>query len=118
MTDEVKEKEKEQPVRYAKQDIPWPEDKLPRGTQTVDEQGARLALTAMQYRPGKHSIGDTALDVEWGWSDRHARMLIDIMWNAVKPGSSLFVPPAFPVQPDAPAKRAHLEGYKQYTKTS
>lgn len=106
----------DQPVRYAKQDEPWPEDKLPKDTAIVDEESARNMLKFAHYRPGANQLSHTAIDVVPEWSERHARMLIQMLWKGLKPGATLFVPPNFPVFPPTNAKRAHLEGYKQFTK--
>lgn len=109
----------DQPVRYAKQDEPWPEDKLPKGTSVLSEEDARNIVRSIAHRPGTHMMKDVALDVEYGeegWSEKHARILITILWKAIKPGYTLFVPPTFPAFPPVSPKRAHLEGYKQFTK--
>lgn len=104
-------------IKMAKQDIPWPDDRLPKGTTIVDDESAHKVITHQGYRPTQPILGDTALDtINESWSDRHAKMLITYMWRGIKAGSSLFVRPDFPAKPDAPAKRSHLEGYKQYTK--
>ena len=120
MTDEfefdVMNEEVEPEIRMAPQDRPWPKDKLPQGTTIVSDEQARLVINHIAFRPSRHTLGDTALDTEGEWSDRHATILIREMWNGLRPGATLFVRPDFPVKPDAPSKRAHLEGYKQFTK--
>ena len=102
--------------QIAPQDIPWPDDKLPEKATFIDDEHARLVVNKLEYRPAPHMLSDTVLAVTGEWTERHARILISILWRAIKPGATFFVPPDFPAQPDAKAKRAYLEGYKQFTK--
>jgi len=116
MTDELITPQEEPVVQYAKQDAPWPEDKLPKGTAVIGDESAKNIIKYAHLRPGTHTLGDTVLSLTQDVSERHARLIVNALWRGIKPGATLFVSPKFPAQPDAPAKRAHLEGYKQYTK--
>jgi len=107
-------------LRMAPQDMPEPEPdptKLPPKGTYVNDDFAQLVLHNTYAQPKAGSLGDVVLAMESSYKAREATALVRIFWKSLKPGSCLFIPADFPVLPvDVNPARAHVEGYKKYTK--
>jgi hypothetical protein len=107
-------------VRFAPQDAPVPEPDptlLPPDAYYVSDADAYLVLHQGYARPSAHTLGDTVLAMADEYNLSHSAILIREFWKGVKPGCALFVPKDFKVQvTDVNPARAHIEGYKKYTK--
>ena len=106
--------------RFAHQDAPEPEvdpTLLPQEALFVTDELAYIILHQAHRRPAPHSLGDVVLAMATEYSLSHSALLVRAFWKGVKPGNSLFVPKDFKVLvTDVSPARAHVEGYKKYTK--
>lgn len=119
MTEEfiVEVKEKEEPVRMAPQDIPWPKDKLPKVHAVITEEMMLGGFSSLTLRPRPDSLGTTVLDVSPEFDDEaKAKKYMSWLWAALKEGEVLFVRQEFPAKPPKRANAGKIEGYKHYTK--